>query len=338
MVQEQSFILLRLKKSERRFNLTQGYVEKSISTSESDIEKINQFTRTQFGADELYIFSVILCNNDIDRDYERFSLNALKSLKNLFVGKTGIFDHSMKAADQKARIFETELEEVYDKKTADGMKFYQLRAKAYMVKSDENKPLITEIEAGIKKEVSISCSAKSSTCSICGKDKRHGLCEHINGKVYNDKTAFSVLDDISDAYEFSFVAVPAQRGAGVTKHFNIEGGKTDMKSIIKSLEGCDSEIVLTKSQADSLLAKLNELNSEAELGREYKSSLTKEVITLCTKAMPDMDINTFGNIAQVMTTKELLAFKKAFKKAADSTVCLQLKTEKSNTGVNQFKI
>ena len=318
--------------------MTQGYIEKSIGTSNSDLDKINQFTRSQFGSDELYIFSVILCNNDIDRDYERFSLNALKTLKDLFIGKTGIFDHSMKATNQKARIFETELEEVYDKKTADGMKFYQLRAKAYMVKSDENKPLITEIEAGIKKEVSISCSAKSSTCSICGKDKRHGLCEHINGKIYDDKTAFSVLDNISDAYEFSFVAVPAQREAGVTKHFNIEGEKTDMTSIIKSLKSCDSEIVLTKAQANSLISELEELNTEAELGREYKSSLTKEVITLCTKAMPDMDINTFGSVAQVMTTKELLAFKKAFKKSADSTVCLQLNTEKSNKSVNQFKI
>ncbi len=318
--------------------MTQGYIEKSIGTSNSDLDKINQFTRSQFGSDELYIFSVILCNNDIDRDYERFSLNALKTLKDLFIGKTGIFDHSMKAANQKARIFETELEEVYDKKTADGMKFYQLRAKAYMVKSDENKPLITEIEAGIKKEVSISCSAKSSTCSICGKDKRLSLCEHINGKIYDDKTAFSVLDNISDAYEFSFVAVPAQREAGVTKHFNIEGEKTDMTSIIKSLKSCDSEIVLTKAQANSLISELEELNTEAELGREYKSSLTKEVITLCTKAMPDMDINTFGSVAQIMTTKELLAFKKAFKKSADSTVCLQINTEKSNKSVNQFKI
>ena len=318
--------------------MTQGYIEKSISTEKADLEKINQFTRSKFGTDELYIFSVILCNNDIDRDYERFSLEALKTLKDLFVGKTGIFDHSMKAANQKARIFETELEEVYDKKTADGMKFYQLRAKAYMVKNDENKSLITEIEAGIKKEVSISCSAKSSTCSICGNDKRHGLCEHVNGKIYGEKLAFSVLDNISDAYEFSFVAVPAQREAGVIKHFNLEGDKTDMESIIKNLKSCDSEIVLTKMQADSLIAKFEELNGEAELGREYKSSLVKEVIALCSKAMPDMDINTFGSIAQIMTVKELSAFKKAFKKSADNTVCLQLKPEKSISGVNQFKI
>lgn len=318
--------------------MTEGYIEKSAVASIDDLKKINAFTRSQFSADELYIFSVILCNNDIDRDFERFSLNALETLKNLFVGKTGIFDHSMKAANQKARIFETELEQVYDKKTADGMDFYQLRAKAYMVRTEENQPLITEIEAGIKKEVSISCSAGSSVCSICNHDKRNGTCQHINGRHYENQLAFSVLDNISDAYEFSFVAVPAQREAGVTKSFKFEGEKYDMTSIIKSLKSCDGEITLSKAQADCLLSELNGLSEEAELGREYKSSLTKEVITLCSKAIPDMDITTFGNVAQVMTTNELLAFKKAFEKTADSNAVLQFKADKQSTGVNQFKI
>lgn len=302
------------------------------------MQKINQFTRSDFGADELYTFNVILCDNDIDRDYERFSVNALERLKELFVGKTGIFDHSMKAANQKARIFETQLEHLDDKKTADGMDFYRLRAKAYMVKNDENQPLITEIEAGIKKEVSISCSAGSSVCSICGKDRKNGVCEHIRGKEYDGRIAFSILDDISDAYEFSFVAVPAQRGAGVTKCFDFKGVKTDMTSIIKSLKDCDGDIVLNKSQISSLVSELEALSEDAQLGRDYKSSLTKEVIALCSKAMPEMDINTFGSVAQVMTTKELLEFKKAFKKSTDSHVGLQFNKSTTSTGVNQFKI
>ncbi len=37
-----------------------------------------------------------------------------------------------------------------------------------------------------------------------------------------------VLDGISDAYEWSFVAVPAQVGAGVTKHFTEKGGSKAM--------------------------------------------------------------------------------------------------------------
>ena len=46
-----------------------------------------------------------------------------------------------------------------------------LKAKAYMLKNEENKGFIDELDAGIKKEVSVSCSSKKATCSICGKDK-----------------------------------------------------------------------------------------------------------------------------------------------------------------------
>ena len=87
--------------------MTSGYVEKSFTASDEDLKKINQYTRRDFDADSLYVFTVTLCDNDIDRDYEKFSLSALEKLKKLFVGKTGISDHSMKASDQKARIFDT---------------------------------------------------------------------------------------------------------------------------------------------------------------------------------------------------------------------------------------
>lgn len=132
--------------------MSQGYVEKSLAPQKADIEKINEFTRSDFDSDSLYVFNVVLCDNDIDRDFEKFDLEALYQLKDLFVGKTGIFDHSMKSSDQKARIFDTFVERVPGRLTADGDEYCQLKAKAYMVKSQENMPLITEIEAGIKKD------------------------------------------------------------------------------------------------------------------------------------------------------------------------------------------
>lgn len=132
--------------------MTIGYVEKEFLPQESDMQKINTFTRHEFSAESLYVFSAALCNNDVDRDYEKFSVEALMQLKEKFLGKTGICDHSMKAADQKARIFDTWVEKVDGKKTADGEDFYQLKAKAYMVRNRENEEFITEIEAGIKRK------------------------------------------------------------------------------------------------------------------------------------------------------------------------------------------
>jgi hypothetical protein len=101
-----------------------------------------------------------------------------------------------------------------------------------MLKNEENKGFIDELDAGIKKEVSVSCSSKKATCSICGKDKRQCRCEHVSGKEYKGKTACTILSDISDAYEFSFVAVPAQRQAGVTKAFEFTKENNNMEEKI----------------------------------------------------------------------------------------------------------
>lgn len=67
---------------------------------------------------------------------------------------------------------------------------------------------------------SISCAAAKRVCSICGRDKSQGSCGHISGKSYGGRICHTVLDGISDAYEWSFVAVPAQVNAGVTKKYS----------------------------------------------------------------------------------------------------------------------
>lgn len=39
---------------------------------EEILKRLNEFTRREMSEDEVYIFDVILCDNDIDRDGERF--------------------------------------------------------------------------------------------------------------------------------------------------------------------------------------------------------------------------------------------------------------------------
>lgn len=188
----------------------------------TELEKINSLTRREFKEKEIYTFPVTLCDNDIDRDGEAFSDEALEQMQKLFVGKTGIFDHDPKGSNQTARIYDTEVVTDPDRLTAFGEPYKFLRGKAYTVRTDENKSLIAEIDAGIKKEVSVSCSANSKICSICGAEQHNNACEHIKGREYNGKLCYHTLDDITDAYEWSFVAVPAQPRAGVTKKFDKE--------------------------------------------------------------------------------------------------------------------
>ena len=78
------------------------------------------------------------------------------------------------------------------------------------MRTEKNQELITEIEGGIKKEVSVGCSMGRSVCSVCGA----ASCVRVPGKTYNGKRCVRILSGAADAYEFSFVAVPAQRAAG----------------------------------------------------------------------------------------------------------------------------
>ena len=188
--------------------------------NETLLASLNNFTRREHTADEVYLFTVILCDNEIDRDLEKFTVPALHKLSELFIGKTGIFDHNAKGANQTARIFGAQVLEDAQRTTSDGEVYTYLKADAYMVRTSSNEDLIKEIDGGIKKEVSVSCSAESQKCSICGANGKKKVCTHVKGKQYGGKKCFVLLDESSDAYEWSFVAVPAQVGAGITKFFN----------------------------------------------------------------------------------------------------------------------
>lgn len=318
--------------------MTQGIILKSVATNE-DLAKIQQFSRRELLPEEIYVFNVDLCNNDVDRDYEKFSVETLKQMAELFVGKTGIFDHSMKSADQTARIFDAFVEKVNGKKTADGEDFYSLKAKAYMLNNEENKSLIDSIDAGIKKEVSVSCSVDKAYCSICHTDRKRAACEHRKGKMYGDRLCFNILTDATDAYEFSFVAVPAQREAGVTKSFSVKE-EAEMQDIVKMISQGD-EITLSKSQTNELYSYIEGLKQEAELGEAYKKKLIKQVVDLFKSAFPKMDEALFVSVASVMTSKELLGFCDGMKKSLNESKIkpqLAVKAETKTNDYSDFKI
>lgn len=238
----------------------------AIKINKEILDKINKFTTRELTEDEVYCFNVVLCDNDIDRDCEKFSRDALLKLSELFVGKTGIFNHDPKGENQTARIFEACVIDDTTKKTADGETYSYLAAKAYMVKTEKNADLIKEIEGGIKKEVSVGCSVSKRTCSVCSKDLTVGACAHRKGKTYNGKKCYHVLNNPTDAYEWSFVAVPAQRNAGVTKRYSEDG-------IEKSY---DTETALLKELCDDL--KKDILRFSFLQGDSIPVSVTKAAI------------------------------------------------------------
>ena len=245
----------------------------------TDIELINQFAIKELTPEDVFCFSVVLCDNDIDREVERFTDRTLEQLAELFVGKTGISDHVWSADRQIARVYWTSVEKT-DRKTALDTPLKQLRAKAYMVRNDTNKAIIDSIEAGIIKEVSIGCAVKNCNCSICGKklgfDWRTWTyqCEtgHIKGETYPEGLCFGNLENPIDAYEFSFVAVPAQRGAGVTKGMNAPDEAFEIL-MTADLSGCGAQIKALIPRLQSALADEKERVERAKILQENQKFL-----------------------------------------------------------------
>ena len=119
-----------------------------------ELAEINRFTRTPLTAEEVYCFAVRLCDNEVDRDFERFDTETLSALGDLFVGKSGIFDHRWSAEGQTARIYRTEIVTEPETRTAAGDGYCWLKGWAYLLRTEGNAELIREIEGGIKKAVS----------------------------------------------------------------------------------------------------------------------------------------------------------------------------------------
>lgn len=233
------------------------------------LDKINTFTRRELREEELYVFPVRLCDNDIDRDAERFSDEALETMSKMFTGKSGICDHDPRSENQHARIFDTEVICEPGKFTKDGRPYKYLKGMAYMLRNDKNADLIAEIDAGIKKEVSVSCSSAKRICSVCGCDKSKSECGHRKGQ----DGCHVIRDDITDVYEWSFVAVPAQINAGVTKKYNYSKEEKSMEfTPIKTQAEFDAAV---KSTVEAAVAEAVK-KYEGWLSPDAAAALTKE--------------------------------------------------------------
>jgi hypothetical protein len=264
--------------------------------TEEDLARINSMTRRTLRAEEVYAFSVRLCDNEIDRDGERFAPQTLEELAGLFVGKSGIFDHQWSARGQAARIYKTEVVREPERRTKAGDGYCWLKGYAYMMRTDSTKDLIAEIEGGIKKEVSVGCAVERSLCSVCGSDLRKGQCGHRKGEVYDGALCYVSLEGASDAYEFSFVAVPAQPMAGVVKGVGREAAC--LKELAAGHPGCVKE--------------LERLEEEARLGRRYLEELRGEVIRLGRMAGLGLELETLKAMTDKLSQAELEALRTAY--------------------------
>ena len=249
----------------------------------AQLEAINAQAKGNLTAEQVYVFSLRLCDDQVDRDNERFDTAALPGLAKLFIGKTGIVDHRWSSDNQVARIFETQVVK------EEGVSY--IKAWAYIRRGGSADEIIADIEAGIKKEVSVGCAMGRSVCSVCGSD--YGTCGHQKGESYDGLFCCAILCEPMDAYEFSFVAVPAQRSAGVLKAL---GGRKDLKALAEEF---------------GAQAEYRALYQQAQLGVQYQKLLCGEVVRLCLSLDLGIEEPVLRSVVEKASAEELMKLKNA---------------------------
>ena len=260
------------------------------------LEKINALAKGSLTEEQVYVFSVLLCDDQVDRDFERFDTAALPELAKMFVGKSGIVDHRWSAEGQLARIFDTE---ILEENGVTGIKAW-----AYIRRGGAGDEWIADIEAGIKKEVSVGCAMGRSVCSVCGGE--YGSCGHRKGEYYEGERCCAVLKEPVDAYEFSFVAVPAQREAGVLKGMG-------RKACLKEL-----------ADAYGAQEEYRNLFKQAQLGQRYQKQLGDEVVRLVLMLGLKIGEPALRSAVEKLAGAELVELRDALREQAAESYPIQL--------------
>ena len=250
------------------------------------LEAINAQAKGKLTAEQVYVFSLRLCDDQLDRDFEKFDTAALPALAKLFIGKTGVVDHRWSADNQIARIFGAEVVQ------EDGISY--IKAWAYIRRGGHGDEVIADIEAGIKKEVSVGCAMGRSVCSICGSD--YGTCGHRKGDHYDGAVCCAILQEPMDAYEFSFVAVPAQKNAGVMKAL---GANRSLKELAEEF-GAQNEY--------------RALYKDAQLGRQYRKELEDDVVRLSLSLELGAEEPVLRGIVKTAAAEDLMGLRAALEK------------------------
>lgn len=202
---------------------------------QGDMELINAQALVPLDASQVFAFKVMAADNEADdRDHEPFTRKSLDDLAALYPGRPLIKDHDARADNQVGRVYAAEVAEDPSRKTARGEAHAELVLRVCMLRTEANKDLIADIEGGIKREVSTSFAVEHAWCSICGTDNAKEWCRHMPGRSYGETGAEKEcelwFDGVSDAYELSLVAVPAQPRAGAMKTARDAEGARDKEA------------------------------------------------------------------------------------------------------------
>ncbi|HOD96543.1 MAG TPA: hypothetical protein PLQ42_12740 [Candidatus Hydrogenedentes bacterium] len=161
---------------------------------------VNRFTLKPLKKEEVALFTLDLCNNKIDRHFSRFPEEELEKVNRLTPGRPLMERHDLTGTLPRGTFFRSQLHHEGG--------HISVRPEVYVLRIDDNRDFILNIEGGVYRETSISFSFRKPECSICGKDLRR--CSHIPGRQYGDALCHFIMRDVVDVVEGSVVSAGSQ--------------------------------------------------------------------------------------------------------------------------------
>jgi hypothetical protein len=194
------------------FHKTYSVVHVKQAPTSADLARINQFALEPVTEEQLFVGTMALCNDQVDRSHERFPDTYLQRFAATLPGKSVMPGHDYR---------QLPLGRFYDAEVTKRDGRTDLVASYYLLADD---PLVGKIKAGIAKDVSIGFEPDQRLCDLCGKnydawmtdDDDEEPCRHIAGREYEGKTCtLTYGGDVKnvEAVEGSFVWMGCQPGA-----------------------------------------------------------------------------------------------------------------------------
>ena len=146
----------------------------------------------------LYYFNCVLVTDEVDRDNEMFTVQAIEEMSQMFIGKTGLIDAY--GITYRPRIFDTRVKKKHG--------VTKLKASAYIYLNAQEEVDNLRDFLSTHKECTISCCCTNRICTICGRNQHREHCRHIKGRAYGSKNCVYKLSGVTDVYEWSFAQEP----------------------------------------------------------------------------------------------------------------------------------
>lgn len=179
-------------------------------SAESDAEDraaaVNRYALRALAPEEYAVFTLDLCNNQIDRHFSRFPEEELERINELAPGRPLMERHDLRGSLPRGRFFRSTLHRDGDR--------VSVRPEVYVLRTAENEDFILNIEGGVYRETSIGFSFRMPECSVCGKDLR--TCDHVPGRTYGSDTCHFIMRDVLEVAEGSVVSAGSQ-GTGFVR-------------------------------------------------------------------------------------------------------------------------